>query len=52
MTLAVNSGTLITYDPKYRSRWQSRKRRAQTAGDFRATADRLAAMFPGKVQTH
>ena len=52
MTLAVNTGTLITYDQKALRNWQSRHRRAQTPSDFRSTVSRLASMFPGKVQNH
>jgi len=52
LTLAVNTGTLITYDQKALRKWQSRHRRAQTPADFKSTVSRLATMFPGKVQTH
>jgi hypothetical protein len=52
MTLAVNAGTLITYDAKALRRWQSRHRSGQTPAQFRATVSRLAGLFPGKVQTH
>ena len=52
LTLAVNTGTLITYDQKALRRWQSRHRQTQTPSDFSSTVSRLATMFPGKVQTH
>ena len=52
LTLAVNTGTLITYDRDALRRWQSRHRRGQAPSDFTATVSRLASMFPGKVQTH
>lgn len=51
-TLAVNTGTLITYDRDALRRWQTRHRRSQTRSDFSSTVSRLAHMFPGKVQTH
>ena len=52
MTLGVNAGTLITYDRDALRKWQSRHPRQQTPSDYRATADRLARMFPAKVKTH
>lgn len=51
MTLAVNSGTLITYDRDALRRWQSRHRGAPSPSEFSATVSRLAGMFPGKVTT-
>lgn len=51
MTLAVNSGTLITYDRDALRRWQSRHRRVPSRSEFSATVNRLASLFPGKVQT-
>jgi hypothetical protein len=53
MTLAVNKGTVITYDQKALRRWQSRHRRATpTPQSQNATLARLAQTFPGKVHTH
>ena len=52
LTVGVNAGTLITYDREALRRWQSRHPRQQSPTDFRATADRLARMFPQKVTTH
>jgi len=54
MTLAVNKGTLITYDQKALRRWQSRHRQTVTPTPEaqNATLARLAQTFPGKVQTH
>lgn len=51
MTLAVNSGTVITYDRDALRRWQSRHRRVPTQSEFSATVNRLASLFPGKVTT-
>ena len=50
LTLAVNTGTLITYDRDALRRWQSRHPRTPNPQEFRATVSRLASMFPGKVQ--
>jgi hypothetical protein len=52
MTVAVNTGTLITYNRDALRRWQSRHRRPQSASDSAATLSRLAALFPAKVKTH
>jgi hypothetical protein len=49
MTIAVNTGTAITYDPKALRRWQSRHRGPQTPQEFSNTVARLAGLFPGKV---
>jgi hypothetical protein len=51
MALAVNTGTLITWDQDALRRWQSRHRRAPSAQEQSASLNRLARMFPGKVQT-
>jgi hypothetical protein len=51
MTLAVNAGTLITYDRDALRRWQSRHRRAPSRTEFSTTVNNLARLFPGKVQT-
>lgn len=51
-TLAVNNGTLITYDRDALRKWQSRHRRPQAPSDFSSTVNRLARMFPEKVKTH
>lgn len=52
LTLAVNTGTAITYDRDALRRWQSRHRRQQHPSDFTATVNRLAQKFPSKVKTH
>lgn len=52
MTLAVNSGTLITYDREALRRWQSRHRRQQAPSEFSATVNRLARLFPEQVKSH
>lgn len=49
MTLAVNKGTVITYDRDALRRWQSRHRRVPNRSEFSATVNRLASLFPGKV---
>lgn len=53
-TLAVNNGTLITYDRDALRKWQTRHRprREQTPADFTSTVNRLAQMFPSKVKPH
>jgi predicted nucleic acid-binding protein len=51
MTLAVNAGTLITYDRDALRRWQSRHRRVQSPAEFSSTVNTLASLFPGKVTT-
>lgn len=52
LTVAVNSGTLITYDREALRRWQSRHRRPQAPAEFTSTVNRLARMFPEKVMSH
>lgn len=54
LTLAVNNGTLITYDRDALRKWQSRHRprRQQSPADFTSTVNRLAQLFPEKVKTH
>lgn len=51
LTLAVNTGTLITYDRDALRRWKSRHRRPSSPQEQSASLNRLARMFPGKVQT-
>ena len=52
MTLAVNAGTLITYDQSALRRWQARHRRTPSQSEFSATVNRLAALFPDQIKTH
>ena len=52
MTMAVNQGTVITHDANALRKWRARHRRPQGPSDFTSTVNRLARMFPAKVQTH
>lgn len=57
MTIAVATGYSIARSEKARNAWQTRRAHrgqapAQTPAEFRATAARLARMFPGHVREH
>jgi hypothetical protein len=52
MTLAVNAGTLITYDREALRRWRARHKPAPDPDAFKSTVNRLARLFPENVKTH